>query len=381
MAGRSVIVSAVRTPFGKLGGGLAQYQATELGALAIKAALERIGVEAHEPQYVIMGQVLQAGAGQAPARQAAIGAGLPKETPADTINKVCASSIRAIEIADSMIRDGRRRRRRHRRHGVDVERALPLAEGAVRLPARARRADRLDGVRRAHVDVRRAAHGLAGLERRARARHHPRAAGRVGGTLARARRGRAGRGPLRRRDRRGRRRCGRREHSARHDRREARGAEAGLRPGRHDDRRQRARGERRCELRRRVLRGVGGYARARAARDDSRAGLRRGRLRLPRAHAGEGGRDGARARGEDDRRREPRRDQRGLRVGRVELDEDARRRRGEGERQRRRGRARPSDRRLRRPHRRRRWCTSCAARAAASVSPRSAAAAARATRC
>ncbi len=103
---RSVIVSAVRTPFGKLGGGLASHQATELGSIAIRAALERIGVEAEEPQYVIMGQVLQGGAGQAPARQAAVGAGLPKETPADTINKVCASSIRAIEIADSMIRAG-----------------------------------------------------------------------------------------------------------------------------------------------------------------------------------------------------------------------------------------------------------------------------------
>ena len=78
----------------------------ELGATVIKAALERIGLEPHEPQYAIMGQVLQGGAGQAPARQAAIGAGLPKETPADTINKVCASSIRAIEIADSMIRAG-----------------------------------------------------------------------------------------------------------------------------------------------------------------------------------------------------------------------------------------------------------------------------------
>jgi acetyl-CoA C-acetyltransferase len=103
---RSVIVSAVRTPFGKLGGGLAGYQATELGSIAIKAALERIGIEPHEPEYVIMGQVLQAGAGQAPARQAAIGAGLPKETPADTINKVCASSIRAVQIADTMIRAG-----------------------------------------------------------------------------------------------------------------------------------------------------------------------------------------------------------------------------------------------------------------------------------
>jgi len=106
MVGRSVIVSAVRTPFGKLGGGLAPYPATELGAIVIRAALERIGVEPHEPVYVIMGQVLQAGAGQAPARQAAVGAGLPVETPADTINKVCASSMRAIEIADSMIRAG-----------------------------------------------------------------------------------------------------------------------------------------------------------------------------------------------------------------------------------------------------------------------------------
>jgi acetyl-CoA C-acetyltransferase len=106
MAHRSVIVSAVRTPFGKLGGGLAGHEATDLGGVVIRAALERIGVEAQEPQYVIMGQVLQGGAGQAPARQAAVKAGLPIETPADTINKVCASSIRAIEIADSMIRAG-----------------------------------------------------------------------------------------------------------------------------------------------------------------------------------------------------------------------------------------------------------------------------------
>ncbi|MEJ7569509.1 MAG: acetyl-CoA C-acetyltransferase [Gaiellaceae bacterium] len=103
---RSVIVSAVRTPFGKLGGGLAKYEATQLGSLAIRAALDRVGIENDEVEYVIMGQVLQAGVGQAPARQAAIGAGLPKETPADTINKVCASSIRAIEIADAMIRAG-----------------------------------------------------------------------------------------------------------------------------------------------------------------------------------------------------------------------------------------------------------------------------------
>jgi acetyl-CoA C-acetyltransferase len=103
---RSVIVSAVRTPFGKLGGSLADREATELGSIVIRAGLERAGLEAEEVEYVIMGQVLQAGAGQAPARQAAIGAGLPKEIGADTINKVCASSIRAVEIADQMIRAG-----------------------------------------------------------------------------------------------------------------------------------------------------------------------------------------------------------------------------------------------------------------------------------
>jgi acetyl-CoA C-acetyltransferase len=103
---RSVIVSAVRTPFGRLGGGLVDYEATQLGAIAIRAALEKIGLEPGEVEYVIMGQVLQAGAGQAPARQAAVGAGIPIEVGADTINKVCASSIRAVEIADQMIRAG-----------------------------------------------------------------------------------------------------------------------------------------------------------------------------------------------------------------------------------------------------------------------------------
>ena len=103
---RSVIVSAVRTPFGKLGGSLADKPATELGSIVIRAGLERAGLRPDEVEYVIMGQVLQAGAGQAPARQAAIGAGIPIEVGADTINKVCASSIRAVEIADQMIRAG-----------------------------------------------------------------------------------------------------------------------------------------------------------------------------------------------------------------------------------------------------------------------------------
>jgi len=99
-------VSALRTPFGKLGGSLADKQATELGSIVIRAALDRAGVENDEVEYVIMGQVLQGGAGQAPSRQASIGAGLPIEIGSDTINKVCASSIRAVEIADQMIRAG-----------------------------------------------------------------------------------------------------------------------------------------------------------------------------------------------------------------------------------------------------------------------------------
>ena len=106
MSRRSVIVCAVRTPFGKLGGGLKAYEAPQLGAIAIRAGLERAGIEPGQVQYVIMGQVLQGGTGQAPARQAAVAAGVPIEVPADTINKVCASSIRAVEIADSMIRAG-----------------------------------------------------------------------------------------------------------------------------------------------------------------------------------------------------------------------------------------------------------------------------------
>jgi acetyl-CoA C-acetyltransferase len=103
---RAVIVSAVRTPFGRVGGGLASVPATELGATAIRAALERVGIPGEDVGYVVFGQVLQAGAGQAPARQTAVAAGIPKEVPADTINKVCASSIRALEIAELMIAAG-----------------------------------------------------------------------------------------------------------------------------------------------------------------------------------------------------------------------------------------------------------------------------------
>jgi acetyl-CoA C-acetyltransferase len=102
----SVIVSGARTPMGRLLGGLKDVPATRLGGVAIAAALERSGVAPEAVQYVIMGQVLQAGAGQLPARQAAVDAGIPMTTPALTINKVCLSGLDAIALADQLIRAG-----------------------------------------------------------------------------------------------------------------------------------------------------------------------------------------------------------------------------------------------------------------------------------
>jgi len=102
----SVIVSGARTPIGKFGGGLAGLPAVNLGGIAIRAALERAGVPASEVDYVIMGQVLQAGAGQITARQAAVAAGIPIEVPALTINKVCLSGLNALALADQLIAMG-----------------------------------------------------------------------------------------------------------------------------------------------------------------------------------------------------------------------------------------------------------------------------------
>ncbi|MEV6812599.1 acetyl-CoA C-acetyltransferase [Micromonospora sp. NPDC051296] len=102
----SVIVSGARTPMGRLLGNLKDLPATKLGGIAISAALERAGVAPDQVQYVIMGQVLQAGAGQIPARQAAVAAGIPMSVPALTINKVCLSGLDAIALADQLIRAG-----------------------------------------------------------------------------------------------------------------------------------------------------------------------------------------------------------------------------------------------------------------------------------
>jgi acetyl-CoA C-acetyltransferase len=102
----TVIVSGARTPIGKFGGGLADLSGAQLGGHAIKAALERAGLSPDEVDYVIMGQVLQAGGGQITARQAAIAGGIPKNIPALTVNKVCLSGLNAIALADQLIRAG-----------------------------------------------------------------------------------------------------------------------------------------------------------------------------------------------------------------------------------------------------------------------------------
>ncbi|MEU8724470.1 acetyl-CoA C-acetyltransferase [Streptomyces antimycoticus] len=101
-----MMVAGARTPMGRLLGGLRSFSGADLGGIAIKAALERAGVGAEQVQYVIMGQVLQAGAGQIPARQAAVKAGIPMSVPALTINKVCLSGLDAIALADQLIRAG-----------------------------------------------------------------------------------------------------------------------------------------------------------------------------------------------------------------------------------------------------------------------------------
>ncbi|WP_432247848.1 acetyl-CoA C-acetyltransferase [Streptomyces sanyensis] len=102
----SVIVAGARTPMGRLLGSLSSFSGADLGGFAIKAALDRAGIGGDQVQYVIMGQVLQAGAGQIPARQAAVKAGIPMNVPALTVNKVCLSGLDAIALADQLIRAG-----------------------------------------------------------------------------------------------------------------------------------------------------------------------------------------------------------------------------------------------------------------------------------
>ena len=102
----SVLVAGARTPMGRLLGSLSSFSASDLGGIAIKGALEKAGITGDQVDYVIMGQVLTAGAGQIPARQAAVKGGIPMDVPALTVNKVCLSGINAIALADQIIRAG-----------------------------------------------------------------------------------------------------------------------------------------------------------------------------------------------------------------------------------------------------------------------------------
>src|SRR5437868_7921040 len=103
---KTVILGTARTPFGKMGGALAPVDAIELGGTAIRGALERAEVAPEQVEHVVFGQVLQAGQGQVPSRQAQIKGGIPKEVPSETVNKVCASSLRAVGLADQYVRAG-----------------------------------------------------------------------------------------------------------------------------------------------------------------------------------------------------------------------------------------------------------------------------------
>lgn len=103
---RTVIVGSARTPFGKLGGALKEFNAAELGSMALMEGIKKSGLSAGEIELVLLGQVITAGCGQIPGRQAAIKAGIPMEVPVDQINKVCASSLRAVTLADAIIRAG-----------------------------------------------------------------------------------------------------------------------------------------------------------------------------------------------------------------------------------------------------------------------------------
>ncbi len=144
----SVIVAGARTPIGRLLGGLKDQSAADLGGVAIKGALEKAGVSGDQVDYVIMGQVIQAGTGQITARTAAVKGGMPMNVPSITINKVCLSGINAIAMADQLIRAGE--------HEIVVAGGMEsmtqaphlLPKSARGLQVRRHRARRLDGLRR-----------------------------------------------------------------------------------------------------------------------------------------------------------------------------------------------------------------------------------------
>ena len=209
----SVIVAGARTPIGRLLGGLKDQSAADLGGVAIAGALEKAGVTGDQVDYVIMGQVIQAGAGQNPARTAAVAGGIPMNVPTHHHQQgvpVRHQRHRAGRPADPR-RRGRDRRRR--RHGVDDQRPAPAAEVARGLQVRRHHARRLDGLRRAVGPGHRAGDGHADRAvQRGRRQPDPRGAGRVRGPLAPAGRRGVEERRLRRRGRAGDRQDPRRRH-------------------------------------------------------------------------------------------------------------------------------------------------------------------------
>src|SRR4051794_34192922 len=129
---KTVILGTARTPFGKLGGALASLDATDLGGHAISNALERAEVKPEQVEHVVFGQVLQAGQGQIPSRQAQIKGGIPKETSSETVNKVCASGIRSAGIIDQAVRAGDLDVAGAGGSEAGAERPVPLAQARVR---------------------------------------------------------------------------------------------------------------------------------------------------------------------------------------------------------------------------------------------------------
>ena len=154
---KTVILSTARTPFGKMGGGLSSLDATDLGGTAISEALDRAEVKPDDVQGVVYGQVLQAGQGQIPSRQAQIKAGIPREVPSETINKVCASGMRTIGIADQAVRAGDLDIAVTGRHGVDEPGAVFAPGRPLRFPDGRRPGGRLDDPRRPHQPLHREA--------------------------------------------------------------------------------------------------------------------------------------------------------------------------------------------------------------------------------
>ena len=384
----TVILSAARTPFGRLGGVLAPRSAVQLGIVAASAALQRAEVEPGDIDYAVIGQVVQAGAGHIPSRQVTLGVGVPEQIGSDTINKVCASGMRAIALADLMVRAGDRklllaggmesmsnapyllmRARQGYRFGngelIDANIHDGLRDpwsGKLMYEQASAVADEL-GLARAELD----AWALRSHERAIAAIDSGRMAeeivavevpGRGGPTLVDT-------DEAPRRDTSLERLAALAPLDAR-----APDAHRGQRAGRQRRRRDARRRRRRPRAR----------APARAARPHPRDRQHGQPPRLARARAGQGRSDRARARGTDRGRHGRDRDQRGVRVGRPAVVARSRRRRRARQRQRRRGRARPSRRRLGRAARGNAACTSCAGAAAGAASRPSAPEAGRATR-